>query len=69
LSFFQETDQLIDRRIKVIRQTRDGLASLAASDLAALSPSRYANGLAELRRRQVEPLCRRLSAYLEAIVG
>ena len=69
VSFFKETDQLIDRRIKVISQTRDALASLAASDLAVLSPSRYAKGLAQLRPRQVEPLCRRLSAYLEAMVA
>jgi hypothetical protein len=65
VSFFHETDQFVKRRRGVIRQTRDGLATLEDKVLGTLRPSRYAGGLGDLEIDQVAPLCRRLSAYLE----
>lgn len=67
LNFFQETDRFIERRVAIIRRTRNGLATLAALELALLRPSRYAKGLARKRRETTDLLCRRLSLYLEAV--
>jgi hypothetical protein len=67
LSFFEESDRFVKKRLSVVTRTRDGLLSLVDSDLILLKPSSYSKGLKRRDLQKTRPLGHRLSLYLSAI--
>lgn len=69
LSFFDETDAFVKRRIDTISRVRDKLLSLrqTGTDDVRLRPRKYAAGLAAVSWTEVEDLYSRISAYLAGI--
>lgn len=69
LSFFDETDSFVKRRVETIKRVRDQFISLKnprAND-SKLKPRKYASGLAEKSWIEVEELYNNISSYLASI--
>lgn len=71
LSFFDETDAFVKRRVATLERVRDQFMSLkhphAEDHKSKLRPRKYATGIAKKSWSKVEGLCHNISIYLVGV--